>query len=43
MTDQSEFNSRAALCRLLAQREPANQTFLDGGSGKLVTPFEGEA
>jgi len=24
---QSEFNSRAALCRKLAQREPANQTF----------------
>ena len=27
MTDQSEFNSRAALCRKLAQCEPANQTF----------------
>ncbi len=27
MTDQSEFNSRAALCRELAQREPANRTF----------------
>jgi hypothetical protein len=27
MTDQSEFNSRAALCRKLAQREPANRTF----------------
>jgi hypothetical protein len=27
MTDQSEFNSRAALCRKLAQREPASQTF----------------
>jgi hypothetical protein len=26
MTDQSEFNSRAALCRKLAQREPANRT-----------------
>jgi hypothetical protein len=25
MTDQSEFNSRAALCRKLAQREPANR------------------
>ena len=27
MTDQSELNSRAALCRKLAQREPANRTF----------------
>lgn len=27
MTDQSEFNSRATLCRELAQREPANRTF----------------
>jgi hypothetical protein len=27
MTDQSELNSRAALCRRLAQREPANRTF----------------
>jgi hypothetical protein len=27
MTDQSEFSSRAALCRKLAQREPANRTF----------------
>ena len=27
MTDQSELNSRAALCRKLAQREPANQVF----------------
>ena len=27
MTDQSEFNSRAELCRKLAQREPANRTF----------------
>jgi hypothetical protein len=27
MTDQSELNSRAALCRELAQREPANRTF----------------
>jgi hypothetical protein len=27
MTDQSEINSRAALCRKLAQREPANRTF----------------
>ena len=27
MAGQSEFNSRAALCRKLAQREPANQTF----------------
>jgi hypothetical protein len=27
MTDQSEFNSRAALCRRLAQRDPANRTF----------------
>jgi hypothetical protein len=27
MTDQSEFTSRAALCRELAQREPANRTF----------------
>jgi hypothetical protein len=27
MTGQSELNSRAALCRKLAQREPANQTF----------------
>jgi hypothetical protein len=27
MTDQSELNSRAALCRKLARREPANQTF----------------
>jgi hypothetical protein len=27
MTDQSEFNSRAALCRKLAQREPANRPF----------------
>ena len=26
MTDQSEFDSRAALCRKLAQREPANRT-----------------
>jgi hypothetical protein len=26
MTDQSELNSRAALCRKLAQREPANRT-----------------
>ena len=25
MTDQSELNSRAALCRKLAQREPANR------------------
>jgi hypothetical protein len=25
MTGQSEFNSRAALCRKLAQREPANR------------------
>ena len=27
MPDQSELNSRAALCRLLAQREPANRAF----------------
>ncbi len=27
MTDHSEFNSRAALCRKLAQREPANGMF----------------
>ena len=27
MIDQSEFNSRAALCRKLAQREPANRMF----------------
>jgi hypothetical protein len=27
MIDQSELNSRAALCRILAQREPANRTF----------------
>ena len=27
MTDRSELNSRAALCRKLAQREPANRTF----------------
>jgi hypothetical protein len=27
MMGQSELNSRAALCRKLAQREPANQTF----------------
>jgi hypothetical protein len=27
MTDQSELNSRAALCRKLARREPANRTF----------------
>ena len=27
MTDQSELNSRAELCRKLAQREPANRTF----------------
>ena len=27
MTDQSELNSRAALCRLLAQREPTNRAF----------------
>ena len=27
MTDQSELSSRAALCRTLAQREPANRTF----------------
>jgi hypothetical protein len=27
MTGQSEFNSRAALCRELALREPANRTF----------------
>lgn len=27
MTDQSELNSRAALCRKLAQLEPANRTF----------------
>ena len=27
MTDQSELNSRAALCRKLAQREPANRIF----------------
>ena len=26
MTDRSEFNSRAALCKQLAQREPANRT-----------------
>jgi hypothetical protein len=26
MIDQSELNSRAALCRQLAQREPANRT-----------------
>jgi hypothetical protein len=26
MTDRSELSSRAALCRKLAQREPANQT-----------------
>jgi len=26
VTDQSELNSRAALCRKLAQREPANRT-----------------
>ena len=30
MTDQSELNSRAALCRKLAQREPANRTFWMG-------------
>jgi hypothetical protein len=27
MTEQSELNSRAALCRKLAQREPANRAF----------------
>ena len=27
MTDQSELDSRAALCRELAQREPANRAF----------------
>ena len=27
MTDRSELTSRAALCRKLAQREPANRTF----------------
>jgi hypothetical protein len=27
MTDQAELNSRAALCRKLAQREPANRIF----------------
>ncbi len=27
MTGQSELNSRAALCRQLALREPANRTF----------------
>jgi hypothetical protein len=27
MTDQSELNSRAELCRKLAQREPANRIF----------------
>jgi hypothetical protein len=27
MTDQSELNSRAALCRKLAQREPVNEVF----------------
>ena len=27
MTDQSELNSRAALCRKLARREPANRAF----------------
>ena len=27
MIDQSELKSRAALCRELAQREPANRTF----------------
>ena len=27
MTDQSELDSRAALCRKLAQREPANHVF----------------
>ena len=27
MTDQSELNSRAVLCRKLAQLEPANRTF----------------
>ena len=27
MIDQSELNSRAALCRKLARREPANRTF----------------
>jgi hypothetical protein len=27
MTDQSELDLRAALCRTLAQREPANRTF----------------
>jgi hypothetical protein len=27
MTDHSELDSRAALCRKLAQREPANRTF----------------
>ena len=27
MTERSELNSRAALCRRLAQREPANRTF----------------
>jgi hypothetical protein len=27
MTDHSEFNSRAALCRQLALREPANRAF----------------
>jgi len=27
MTNQSELNSRAALCRKLAQREPANRIF----------------
>ena len=26
VTDQSELNSRAALCKKLAQREPANRT-----------------
>jgi hypothetical protein len=27
MVNQSELNSRAELCRKLAQREPANRTF----------------
>jgi hypothetical protein len=41
MSSQLELNLRAALCRQLAKREPANR--LDGRGGKLVAAVEREA
>lgn len=42
MNDQSEFNSRAALCRKLAQREPSNRTFWMAEAENWSRPSKGK-